>query len=130
MMMSENEGSLTKFGDIGGVDPAVAAILKEGSRRRVEARLPLGERKKRVRERQKNKARQGRRAAYDLTPALIETVKGIAEKHSVPASQIAALLLELGLGELERGEVDINDFKVPSQSPRYEWTLDLEGMKR
>ena len=128
--MSENDAGLTDFHDLGGLDPAVDAIIREGSRRRVEARLPLGERRKRVRERQKNKARQGRRAAYDLDPALIKAVKEIAEKHSVSASQIAALLLALGLDELERGEMNINDFKIPSESPRYEWRLDLEHLKR
>ena len=85
--------------------------------------------KQRVRERQKNMARRGRRAVYDLDPALIEAVKEIAEQHSVPASQVAALLLSLGLEELARDAVNLNDLKVPSDSPRYEWTLDLGQRK-
>jgi hypothetical protein len=124
-MSQKREEGLTDFNDLGGLDPAVEAIIREGGRRRRESQLPVSERKKRVRERKKSQSRRGRRAVYDLPPDMIAAVKELAEAHRVPASQVAALLLTVGLEALEGGEVDIDAYKVPSDSPRYEWNLDL-----
>ena len=126
--MSEEQGGLTDFGSVGEVDPAVESLLSAGRKRRREARLPLTDRKKKARERRKSKTRRGRRAVYDLDPALIQVVKELAEAHRVPASQVAALLLTHGLAALETGAIDLEGLKVPSDSPRYEWNLDLERL--
>ena len=119
----EEKGGFVDF----DLDPAVASIIGHGERRQAEAKAPPQERKKKAKERAKNKARQGRRAVYDLSPELIQEVAAIAEQHRVPASQIAALLLRHGFRALQRGEIDIESRKVPSRSPRYRWNLKTES---
>ncbi len=79
-------------------------------------------------ERAKQAARVGRRASYDLPPALIHHVRRIGEKERTPASQVAAALLAHGLRRYWMGEIDLRAFKVPSDSPRYEWNLNLERL--
>jgi hypothetical protein len=127
-MSADKEEGLTDFRDLGGLDPAVESVLSEGQKRRREAQLPLSERKKKVRQRRKSRARRGRRAVYDMDPDLIEQVKEIAQAHRVPASQVAALLITVGLEALEGEGVDIEALKTPSDSPRYEWNLDLSRL--
>jgi hypothetical protein len=124
-MSDDTPGGLTDFTNFGDVDPAVESLLSTGRRRRQEARLPLKEKQKLARERKKSKTRRGRRAVYDLDPALIAAVKEIAAQHRVPASQVAAVLLLQGLTALEAGELDLEALKEPSDSPRFEWNLDL-----
>lgn len=125
----QGDEGLTDFSDVGGLDPAVDRLIAAGEQRRQEARLPLAERRQLAREREKSRDRRGRRAVYDLDPELIEAVKAIAAEHGVPASQVAAVLLTVGLEALAAGEVDLEALKTPSDSPRFEWNLDLERLE-
>lgn len=114
----QGDEGLTDFSDVGGLDPAVDRLIAAGEQRRQLAR-----------EREKSRDRRGRRAVYDLDPELIEAVKAIAAEHGVPASQVAAVLLTVGLEALAAGEVDLEALKTPSDSPRFEWNLDLERLE-
>ena len=106
-------------------DPAVEALLNRGERRQAEARLSRKERDKKMRERKKMQARLKGRATYDLPASLKERIAAIAEGHQTSASQVAALFLLQALEAFDQGEIDLEGYKVPSNSPRYEWNLDL-----
>jgi hypothetical protein len=110
------------------IDPSVADILSDGTRRQSELHLPLRERKKKARERKKIRERKERRVTYDLPPALRQRISETADEQGVPASQLATLLLRFGLKALDSGEIDLaNHPRKPSKSPRYDWNLVIEG---
>ena len=90
-----------------------------------EARLTRQERRKKIRERKKMQARLKGRATYDLPTAIKERIAHIAAQHQTSASQVAALFLLQALTAFEQGEIDLEGYKVPSNSPRYEWNLEL-----
>jgi len=85
-----------------------------------------------TREQRKERARQaarvGKRASYDLPPTLIQHIRQIGEKERTPASQVAAALLAYGLQRYWLGEIDLGARKVPSDSPRYDWNLNLQRL--
>jgi hypothetical protein len=60
---------------------------------------------------------------YDLPAGLIETVATLAQEERLPASQLAALLMVVGLQAMKEGKVALD--KVPSRSPLYEFVLKL-----
>lgn len=109
------------------LDPAVADLLAGMEQRQSEAALPRRQREKKARERAKIQARRDQRATYDLPPEIREKVKELAEEQRVPASQIVTLALGRFLQDLDAGRVDLNDFKKPSRSPRYDWNLEIPG---
>ena len=94
-------------------------------RRQAETRLSRKERSKKVRERKKMQARLKGRATYDLPVLLKERIAAIAKHHQTSASQVAALFLLQALESFDQGEIDLETYKKPSSSPRYEWNLDL-----
>jgi hypothetical protein len=107
------------------IDPAVAGLLSNFEERQADAHLPAKERKKKAKERKKIRARRERRVTYDLPPSLKQRIAELAEQHRVPASQIAALLLDHGLKALESGAIDLDEHKIESRTPRYDANLDL-----
>ena len=107
------------------IDPSTAEILGELEDKQADARLPRDERLRKKKEREKAKARLPRRVNWDLPLDLKERIVAIAEQNRIPTSQVAAFLLADGLGRLESGETDFGPFKVPSDSPRYDWNLAL-----
>ncbi len=111
------------------LDPAVEALISKGQRTEAERRLPAKERKAKAKERAKAEARKGARALYDLDPALIAAVKRVAGKTCTTASQVAAVAIIRFLADVEAGKVDLRDYRTPSDSPRYEFNIDLEKVK-
>ncbi len=105
----------------GVIDPAVADLIDEMDGKAEERSLTRTERQRRAKERVKAKARN--RVMLDL-PIEIEThIKAIAEKEKCPVSQVAAVLIWQGLNDLEKGLLDLDQFKRTSRSPRYNWNL-------
>ena len=90
-------------------------------RRRRARNMTPGQRKKAERDAKRTKA------TYDLPWEIIEGVSAISARESIPASQIVALLIARGLEDLAQGKLDLDDFKTPTRSPRFEWVLDLPG---
>lgn len=107
------------------IDPAVANILSDFDQRQTDAHLPAKERSKKVKEREKMRRRQPKRATYDLPQKVKDRIAEIAEEHQVPISQVAALLLSYGLTAIDSGELDLDKYKdtKPSSSPRYQTNL-------
>lgn len=115
------------FVDFGGLDPAVADLTKQGERRRDRSPVARKKRDKEIQEKRRAKARLARRVNWDLPPELKDRINALAEDHRTPASQVAAVLLAYGLAALERDDLDLDDYKTPSDSPRYDWNLSLEN---
>ena len=105
------------------LDPAVADLLANMEQKHADSQLTRSERKKRNRERAKIAARREQRATYDLPPSLRQSIKVMAEKERLPASQLVTLALIRFLEDIKAGEVDLSEFKEPSSSPRYDWNL-------
>ncbi len=105
------------------LDPAVADLLAGMEEKQAESRLPRREREKKARERAKIRARRDHRVTYDLPPQLKQAVMELAEKLSLPASQLTTLALVRFLKSYQSDEIDLSKYKKPSSSPRYDWKL-------
>jgi hypothetical protein len=105
------------------LDPAVSGLLAGMEQRQAELQLPRRERERIVRERLKIQARREQRATYDLPPVLREELRDLAESLGIPASQLAALALARFLVEYHENRIDLDEYKQPSRSPRYDWNL-------
>jgi hypothetical protein len=103
------------------IDPAVADLLSHMERKAEERTLSVSERKRKVKERTKAQARN--RVMLDLPQEIEACIKAIAVEERCPTSQVAAILIWHGLGDLERGLFELSQFKRPSRSPRYDWNL-------
>src|SRR4030042_6361398 len=103
------------------IDPAVAELLETMDQKASERSLPRDDRLRKVREREKAKARN--RVMLDLPQEVEKRIKSLAVKHECTISQIAALLIWQGVQDLENGLLNPRVYKKPSRSPRYTWNL-------
>ena len=130
----ENVLAVVEFGEhlidfqqpYSGADPAVQALIEEGSRQRYEAHLSRRERDHIIKERSRMRARREQHTCYDIPPELRLHIKELAEKEGVPASQIAALALMRFASDWQNGKVDLSLYKTPSRSPKFDWNLALD----
>lgn len=105
------------------LDPAVSSLLSSMEQRAAEAQLPRRERERLVKQRLKIQARRDQRATYDLPPMLREQLRDLAENVGVPASQLATLAISRFLIDYRANKIDLDEYKQPSRSPRYDWNL-------
>lgn len=117
-------GTFVNFGEAANMaDPAVNALLGQAERRSSEQRMPTKARERKRKEREKIRARRPYHTTYDIPVELRQRIKDLAERHGVPASQIAALGLLRFVEDTAAGRVDVERYKVPSRSPRYDYNL-------
>ena len=107
------------------LDPAVADLLSGMEQRQSDSHLPMQERKKVARERNKIRARRESRVTYDLPPKLRQQIKKLADKEGIPASQLVTLALYRFLDGYLKKEIDLGQYKETSKSPRYDWNLKI-----
>ena len=110
------------------LDPVLAEYLREQGKLDLERALPRSERRKLLRERRKNAERRGRRALYDFPPGLIKMVADIADEARMTNSQVAGLLLLHALRDYRQGKIDLRAYREPSESPRYDFRIDLDDL--
>lgn len=110
------------------LDPMVADYLVEQERQDWEMSLPKAQRRKLLRERQKNAERRGRRALYDLPSGMIKAVASIAEEARMTNSQVAGIFLLHALQAFREGKINLRDYRQPSASPRYDYRADLDKL--
>ena len=77
------------------IDPAVAELLETMEQKASERSLPQDDRRRKVKEREKARARN--RVMLDLPQEVEKRIKALAVKHECPISQIAALLIWQGI---------------------------------
>lgn len=75
-----------------------------------------------------NIERRGRRALYDLPPDLIRRISRLAETYRLTNSMVAGALLIHGLRDIQGGTLDLGKLRIPSDSPRYDFRIDLAGL--
>jgi len=103
------------------VDPAVAALLREGKKRERTRRMTPAERKKAKKDAARSKA------TYDLPPEIIKTINAVAEREKCSASSVAAFLLTYGIQLLARGSINPASHKRDARrSIRFEYTLEID----
>lgn len=108
-------------------DPAVQSLISSGQKREKTARLSPKERQKKARERAK--AAKRNRMMLDIPPEIERWLVEQAEEIGCPISQLAALLLALGIGLVESGEVDVADYRrINRTSRRYEYDLEIPNI--
>lgn len=108
------------------IDPAVRDIMTNQEERTVGSK---SDRAKKAKERKKAANRLPGRVNLDLPLELKKRVFDLAESERIPASQIVALLLADGLRRLDSGDLNIKEYRRPSTSPRYLYTLDLSSLE-
>lgn len=107
------------------IDPAVREIM---TRQDQKSSGTKSERTKKAKERKKAEGRLPGRVNLDLSPDLKKKVFDLAEAERIPASQLVAFFLADGLRRFESGKLNFKDYRRPSMSPRYSWTLDLANL--
>ena len=108
------------------IDPAVRDIMTNQEERTVGSK---SDRAKKAKERKKAANRLPGRVNLDLPLELKKRVFDLAEAERIPASQIVALFLTDGLRRLDSGDLNIKEYRRPSTSPRYLYTLDLSSLE-
>ncbi len=111
--------------DLSGLDPAVASVLGRGQQRQEEARQPLKDRKRQRKEREKMAKRN--RVVWDVPEGLEKRLTDLAKREGTSASGLAALAIQRLLEDVEAGELDLHDYKVVIDNPRYEYRIVLSG---
>jgi hypothetical protein len=68
--------------------------------------------------------RAARRFGVDVDEDLIEAIKALADKNSCPASQLVQLAMQRLVDDLDSGALDLQDYRVPADGPRYEYRVE------
>lgn len=105
------------------LDPAVSSILSGMEQRQAEQLLPRKERERLVKQRLKIQARREQRVTYDVPPVIREELSQLARDLGIPASQLATLALARFMADYHENRIDLDEYKQPSRSPRYDWNL-------
>ncbi len=108
------------------IDPAVRDIMTNQEERAVGSK---SDRVKKAKERKRAASRLPGRVNLDLPQELKKRVFALAEAEKIPASQIVALFLVDGLRRLESGDLVLDPYRRRSESPRYDWTLDISSLE-
>lgn len=102
------------------LDPAVADILSQFKKRDQLAGLSPADRKRARR----NLARN--RITIDVPAKLEAAIQQAAQREGVSASALITFLTRQALAQLQRGELDLEPFKRPSRSMRFEFILQVD----
>jgi hypothetical protein len=92
-MNAKDENSMTRFAELGSLDPAVNLLINQGDRRHADACLPRGERSRKKKERERAQRRKPHRINLDLPLDLKKRLEAQAKREGVPISQLVAFLL-------------------------------------
>lgn len=65
-MITKDENNMTRFTNLGNLDPAVNFLIDQGDRRQADARLPKVERSRKKKERERAQKRKPHRINLDL----------------------------------------------------------------
>jgi hypothetical protein len=92
-MNTKDENGMTRFAELGRLDPAVNLLIDQGDRRQADARLPRVERSRKKKERERAQRRKPHRINLDLPLDLKKRLEARAKHEGLPISQLAAFLL-------------------------------------
>jgi len=84
-----------------------------------------------VRTRRGRRSEESRRrrpkATYDLPLSMIEAIERVADKESIPRSDVVAWAVAIVLNGYDAGQVDWTPHKRPAKSLRWTHKLELPG---
>lgn len=100
------------------IDESTAALLREGTVRRRRDMTP-GKRRKLQRDEGRSKA------TYDLPKAITKRIAQIAEQERCPQSGVVAVFLVEGIRRYEDQEIDLAQWKSPSDSPKFDHVIEI-----
>jgi hypothetical protein len=115
-------------------DCVVDDMLRDSERKQNEASLSQDERKQIIEmrkrtsqrketQRQKSKDQAANRLVLLLPMDLKDQIIGIAKAHNVTQSQVTTFFLYEALLIYRDGKIDFENYKLPTNSPRYDWNL-------
>lgn len=115
-------------------DSVVDDMLRDSERKQNEAGLSQNERQKIIEmrrrsnqrketQRQKSIDQAANRLVLLLPTDLKDQLISIAKAHNVTQSQVATFFLYEALLIYRDGKIDFEIYKLPTNSPRYEWNL-------
>lgn len=100
------------------IDPATAALL-EAERDRQQRALTPAQRRKVQRDAGRNKA------TYDLPEGITKRISEIADHEGSPKSGVVAAFLYDAIRRYDDREIDLSQFKYPSDSPKYDYIIEI-----
>jgi len=103
------------------IDPAVAAIIKEGGERQRKRRMTTAQRTQAERDAKR------RRVTLEINPHVAQMLDRIASEEGCSQASAANLLLCDAVGRYVEGAVQFNGNRRRSRSPRYEWVVEMDG---
>ena len=106
-MNIKDENGMTRFTELGSLDPAVNLLIDQGDRRQADARLPRAERSRKKKERERAQRRKPHRINLDLPLDLKNSLEIQAKREGVPISQLVAFLLYEPLHLLETRSINL-----------------------
>jgi len=107
------------------IDPAVAAILQDGTERK--RRRGMTDAQRRRAERQAAVDAQRSRTTLELDARVVEMLEKISSAEGCSKASVVNLLVAAGVQAYVAGEVSFEEQRRRSRSPRYEWTVELNG---
>lgn len=116
--MKKGDNGLFVFDD-DDLDPAIAATIETGRRRQADRERSPAQRRKAKTDAARTKT------TYDLDPAIADQIDQVAKILSIPASQVAAVLLIAGLQGINDGWVKFDYPRHWSRSPRFQFVIDI-----
>jgi len=103
------------------IDPAVAAIIKDGGERQRKRRRTTVQRSQAARDAKR------RRVTLELDPRVAQMLDRIAAEEGCSQASAANLLLCDAVTRYVGGAVRFNGNRRASRSPRYEWVVEMDG---
>ena len=125
-MNTKDDNGMTRFTELGSLDPAVNILIDQGDRQQADARFPKGERSRKKKERERTERRKPHRINLDLPLDLKKRLEDQARREGVPISQLVAFLLYEPLHLLEIKSISLWGYKTASGCPKFECNLDLK----
>jgi hypothetical protein len=118
-------------------DPAVEAALNPSPKsspsqaveRGVYGRIAKARSRTAAQRKKAERDRQRSKVTYDWPEEIIQEVAERAAEMGCPASHLAAALCLEGLKAVDEGRLDVLAMRVPANSPRFDWYLDLERQR-
>jgi hypothetical protein len=105
------------------IDPAVSAFLTQDNFPTINIGLKTERQLEKIK---KDKLRS--KITIDIPEKLKSSLKNLAENHKTTSSQIATLLLIIGLKAVIEEKIDLSRFKTFCRSPRYDWKIRLPNI--
>lgn len=104
------------------VDPAVAAIMQDGRRRRKARRMSTQERRQAKRDEKRH------RVTLELNPEIAKMIGAIAKSEGCSPAGVVNLLVFDGVQRYIIGELEFVGHVRPSRSPRFDWVVEPSGV--